>query len=110
MMNDNYYTSGKQYQVKCSSVITPENKGKVINFDLVFETIEIPFAESIGTSLDLENKPNKALWSNDMLVPLTKKVTRELILLLTVGIIVFIITEMFLIMSLNFTKSNNHSR
>ena len=45
MMNDNYYTSGKQYQVKCSSVITPDNKGNVINFDLVFETIEIPFAE-----------------------------------------------------------------
>ena len=35
MMNDNYYTSGKQYQVKCSSVITPDNKGNVINFDLV---------------------------------------------------------------------------
>ena len=37
MMNDNYYTSGKQYQVKCSSVITPENKGKLINFDLVLK-------------------------------------------------------------------------
>ncbi|MFM0831975.1 phage tail family protein [Staphylococcus epidermidis] len=78
MMNDNYYTSGKQYQVKCSSVITPENKGKLINFDLVFETIEIPFAESIGTSLELENKPNKALWSDDMIVPFDEESSKRI--------------------------------
>lgn len=40
MMNDNYYTSGKQYQVKCSSVITPDNKGNVINFDLVLKQLK----------------------------------------------------------------------
>lgn len=101
MMNDNYYTSGKQYQVKCSSVITPDNKGNVINFDLVFETIEIPFAESIGTSLDLENKPKKALWSNDMLVPFDEESEKEHTLLLMPGITVFITTEMYLTTNLN---------
>ena len=58
MMNDNYYTSGKQYQVKCSSVITPDNKGNVINFDLVLKQLKY-LLPSIGTSLDLENKPKK---------------------------------------------------
>ena len=66
---DDYYVSGKQYQVKCSAPIVPEQKGRYIHFELEFETEEIPFAESIGTSLDLENRPDKELWSNDMLIP-----------------------------------------
>ena len=82
----------------------------MINFDLVFETIEIPFAESIGTSLDLENKPNKALWSNDMLVPFDEENDKRTYTLLIFGITVFITTEMYLITNLNSIKSNYRSR
>ena len=67
--NDNYYVNGRQYQVICSDVISPEENRKKINFSLKFETAEIPFAESIGTSLDLEKRPDKELWSNDMNIP-----------------------------------------
>lgn len=67
--NDNYYVNGKRYKVKNADVIVPEENGKKISFELVFETTEIPFAESIGTSLDLEKRPDKELWSNDMLIP-----------------------------------------
>ena len=52
--NDNYYVNGKQYQVMCSDVVVPEENGRKINFSIKFETVELPFAESIGTSLALE--------------------------------------------------------
>ena len=67
--NDNYYVNGKRYKVKNADVIVPEENGKKISFELVFETTELPFAESIGTSIDLEKRPDKELWSNDMLIP-----------------------------------------
>ena len=67
--NDNYYVNGKQYKVKNTDVIVPEENGKKINFDLVFETTEIPLAEIIATSIDLEKRQDKELWSNDMLIP-----------------------------------------
>ena len=53
--NDNHYVNGRQYQVMCSDVVVPEENGRKINFSIKFETVELPFAESIGTSLELEN-------------------------------------------------------
>lgn len=67
--NWEWYVSGKRYQVKCMGAISPEQKGKKVSFDIEFETVELPFAESIGTSLDLEKNPNKELWSYDMTIP-----------------------------------------
>ncbi|ARM67876.1 phage tail domain-containing protein [Staphylococcus caprae] len=76
--SDDYYVSGKQYLVKCSAPIIPEQKGRYIHFELEFETEEIPFSESIGTSLDLEKRPDKELWSNDMDIPFDENdVTRQ---------------------------------
>lgn len=69
---DNYdvYVSGKRYQVKCNGVISPEQKNDdVVTFDLEFETVEIPFAESIGTSLELERDLDEENWGYDMGIP-----------------------------------------
>lgn len=67
--NYEVYVSGKRYQVKCTGVISPQQQGNKVTFDIEFETEELPFAESIGTSLDLENNTNKELWSYDMGIP-----------------------------------------
>lgn len=75
--SDDYYVSGKQYQVKISAPIVPEQKGKTIHFELEFETVEIPFAESIGTSIQLETRPDKELWSNDMLIAFNEQNVRR---------------------------------
>ena len=67
-------------------------KGRYIHFELEFETEEIPFAESIGTSLDLEKRPDKELWSNDMDIPFDENDVTDNTHLLMSGTIVFIIT------------------
>ena len=69
---DNYevLVSGKRYQVKCTGVINPEQKtDDIVAFDLEFETVELPFAESIGTSLDLERDLDGAYWAYDTSLP-----------------------------------------
>ena len=43
----------------CSDVVVPEENGRKINFSIKFETVELPFAESIGTSLELEKRPDR---------------------------------------------------
>lgn len=75
--NDNHYVNGRQYQVMCSDVIVPEENGRKINFSIKFETVELPFAESIGTSLELEKRPDRELWSNDMLIPFDEEDARR---------------------------------
>lgn len=67
--NDDYFVNGRRYQVKYVNTIVPSQKGTIVNFTLEFETAELPFAESIGTSLDLEKRPESELWSTDMLIP-----------------------------------------
>lgn len=67
--NYEVYVSGKRYEVKCTGVITPQQEGNKVTFDIEFETDELPFAESIGSSLDLETDKNKSLWSYDMGIP-----------------------------------------
>ena len=100
MMNDNYYTSGKQYQVKCSSVITPDNKGNVINFDLVLKQLKY-LLPRVLVLFRFREQTQKALWSNDMLVPFDEESEKEHTLLLMPGITVFITTEMYLTTNLN---------
>lgn len=75
--NDNHYVNGRQYQVMCSDVVVPEENGRKINFSIKFETVELPFAESIGTSLELEKRPDRELWSNDMLIPFDEEDARR---------------------------------
>ena len=75
--NDNHYVNGRQYQVMCSDVVVPEENDRKINFSIKFETVELPFAESIGTSLELEKRPDRELWSNDMLIPFDEEDARR---------------------------------
>ena len=75
--NDNHYVNGRQYQVMCSDVVVPEENGRKINFSIKFETVELPFVESIGTSLELEKRPDRELWSNDMLIPFDEEDARR---------------------------------
>ena len=75
--NNNYYVNGRQYQVICNGVIEPKEVGRKIQFSLDFETDELPFAESIGTSLELEKRPDRELWSNDMLIPFDEEDARR---------------------------------
>ena len=82
-------------------------KGRYIHFELEFETEEIPFAESIGTSLDLEKRPDKELWSNDMDIPFDENDVTDNTHLLMSGTIVFIITVTSRTMSISCIKSNN---
>lgn len=60
------FVSAKQYLVKLSNVITPSQKHFKGNVELEFETVELPFSESIGTSLQLEKKKFDNLFSTDM--------------------------------------------
>ncbi|MDA3754973.1 phage tail domain-containing protein, partial [Staphylococcus aureus] len=46
------YVNGKQYKVIFSGVINPKQKGNKVSFELKFETTELPYGESIGTSLE----------------------------------------------------------
>lgn len=60
------FVSAKRYLVKLSNVITPSQKQFKGNVELEFETVELPFSESIGTSLQLEKKKLDGLFSTDM--------------------------------------------
>ncbi|EZY60622.1 TPA: phage tail family protein [Staphylococcus aureus] len=59
------YVNGKQYKVIFNGVINPKQTGNKVSFELKFETTELPFGESIGTSLDLEDNSKTGLWSFD---------------------------------------------
>ena len=89
--NDNYYVNGKRYKVKNADVIVPEENGKKISFELVFETTELPFAESIGTSLDLEKDQIKNYGRMICLFLSTNKMVHVSTRLLIFGITPFII-------------------
>ncbi|MFI3131197.1 phage tail domain-containing protein [Mammaliicoccus sciuri] len=60
------FVSAKRYYVKLSNVLTPVQKKFKCNVELEFETVELPFSESIGTSLDLQKKKLDNLFSTDM--------------------------------------------
>lgn len=60
------FVSAKQYLVKLSNVIKPTQKNFKGNVELEFETVELPFSESIGTSLQLQKKKFDSLFSTDM--------------------------------------------
>ncbi|HGZ7661508.1 TPA: phage tail domain-containing protein, partial [Staphylococcus aureus] len=57
------YVNGKQYKVIFNGVINPKQKGNKVSFELKFETTELPYGESIGTSLELEENKKVGLWS-----------------------------------------------
>ncbi|HGZ4247506.1 TPA: phage tail family protein [Staphylococcus aureus] len=59
------YVNGKQYKVIFNGVINPKQKGNKVSFELKFETTELPYGESIGTSLELEENKKVGLWSFD---------------------------------------------
>ncbi|WP_432368670.1 phage tail domain-containing protein [Staphylococcus chromogenes] len=71
--DSDYYVSGKQYLVKLHNTIQPKQTYKKANIELEFETTELPFAESIGTSLDLEKNDKLDIWSQDMNITFNEK-------------------------------------
>ena len=91
----------------CSDVVVPEENGRKINFSIKFETVELPFAESIGTSLELEKRPDRELWSNDMLIPFDEKICVVNIHSLMYITVQCIITGMYLMTNSTYSKSNN---
>jgi len=74
---ENHYVTGKQYLVKLAGVITPNQKGRKGEATIDFETAELPFAESIGTSLQLEENDTLGLWSTDMRISHSVNATRQ---------------------------------
>lgn len=62
------FVDGKRYLVKLSGAIKPSQKYYTCNCELEFETVKLPFSESIGTSLDLEKRQQDGMWSEDMLI------------------------------------------
>lgn len=60
------FVTAKRYLVKLSNVIKPSQTYFKGNVELEFETAELPFAESIGTSLQLEKRQFDDLFSADM--------------------------------------------
>lgn len=64
--HNNHFVTGKQYKVVLNNVLQPKQNKRKGNVELVFETTELPFAESIGHSLNLENGKSLGLWSSDM--------------------------------------------
>lgn len=64
--NINDFVDSKRYLVKLSNVIKPTQKYFSCNVELEFETVNLPFAESIKTSKDLEKRLFDGSWSEDM--------------------------------------------
>lgn len=66
--SNNRYANGKQYLVRLQNTFDLEQIAETGEGELVFETTELPFAESIGTTLDLHNngKDNDRLWGVGM--------------------------------------------
>src|SRR5690625_1300705 len=52
---DDEYVGGKRYLVRLSNVIDLDQQRTYGFGEMVFETTELPFAESIGTSADIDN-------------------------------------------------------
>lgn len=67
---DNEVSTGKRYFVQLSACEELEQKGLKGTGSMTFTTTELPFAESVGTSLDLErdglNNGNNPIWSYGM--------------------------------------------
>lgn len=66
--SNNRYANGKQYRVRLRNTFSIEQIEKDGEGELVFETTEFPFPESIGTTLDLDSngKDNERLWGVGM--------------------------------------------
>lgn len=63
------YVGGKRYKVRLSSPIELEQESTYGFGELVFETVDSPFAESIGTTLGIDKdsiSTNPELWSYGM--------------------------------------------
>lgn len=60
------FVDGKRYLVKLSNVLKPTQTKFSGRVELEFETVKLPFAESIGTSNDLEKREHNGMWSEDM--------------------------------------------
>ncbi|PEP21986.1 phage tail domain-containing protein [Bacillus wiedmannii] len=66
---DNQFVSGKYYKVKLSSTFDIDQQLKYGFGELEFETADLPFAESIGKSLDIQRdgvSPGSGLWGAGM--------------------------------------------
>lgn len=66
---ENLYVGGKRYLVRISNEFDIEQMFSYGEGELEFETTELPFAESIGTSMDIERngiRYNDELWSYGM--------------------------------------------
>src|SRR5690625_1746348 len=66
---DDEYVGGKRYLVRLSNVIDLDQQRTYGFGELVFETTELPFAESIGTTADITGnvlKYSDELWSYGM--------------------------------------------
>lgn len=68
--SDNEVSTGKRYLVRITECEEMEQSGKKGTGSMTFTTTELPFAESIGTSLDLErdglNYVDEPIWSYGM--------------------------------------------
>ena len=62
----NNFVTAKKYLVKLTNVLSPEQKNFKGSVTLEFETVGLPFAESIGTSLELHKQTISDSWSADM--------------------------------------------
>lgn len=66
---DNKYVGGKRFKVRMVSTLSPEQIVTDGEVTLEFETVESPFAESIGTSMDLHRDgldPSTGIWGAGM--------------------------------------------
>src|SRR5699024_3918969 len=66
---DNKFVGGKRYKVRLTNAIELEQMLTVGEGELVFETTELPFAESIGTTADIDKHGllySQELWSYGM--------------------------------------------
>lgn len=66
------FVDGKRYQVKLVGTLNPQQNDDSVNLEIEFETAEIPFGESLGTSLELERNEKKSLWSIGNEIPWDK--------------------------------------
>src|SRR5699024_8777705 len=69
---DNFFVGGKRYKVRLASSFDIEQVYRYGFGELVFETTDLPFAESIGTTLDIEGNGISAddgLWGFGMRLP-----------------------------------------
>ncbi|WP_260677833.1 MULTISPECIES: phage tail family protein [Staphylococcus] len=63
--NTDQFVTAKRYLVKLTNILNPTQKNYTGNVQLEFETTKLPFAESIGTSLELHQQFISDLWSID---------------------------------------------